>query len=143
MATHTHNTPPGVNGSPLLSAIPRRRVEAAIDSLIAYLDATESDPDLEEAGDLEPSTDRELDTADDEPSLGSLGSTAMAVDGQHWSDGSGDDFEEDVPTGIRRARLSLSAERDAMDAANRDLRRLLDRLTGRPVADPFGLRVAS
>lgn len=35
-------------------AIPRHRIEAAIESLIALLDASEPDPDLEPQGDDEP-----------------------------------------------------------------------------------------
>jgi len=52
--------------------ITRTRVEAAIEALVALLDDVDGDPDLEPSlgyncygGD-----DRELDTSDDEPSLG-------------------------------------------------------------------------
>ena len=51
-----------------------------VERLLGVLDMIEGDPDLEENGDLEPSigtcyqgvVDAELDTADDEPSLGSF-----------------------------------------------------------------------
>jgi len=56
----------------------RDAVETEIDRLIYLLDAFEDDPDLEDTGDNEPSfgveingiCELELDTADDEPSLG-------------------------------------------------------------------------
>ncbi len=57
----------------------RQLIGAEVERLIAYLDALDGDPDLEETGDLEPSlgpggdgSDREGDTSDDEPSLGSF-----------------------------------------------------------------------
>ncbi len=55
----------------------RQLIGAEVERLIAYLDALDGDPDLEENGDLEPSlgagaegSDREGDLSDDEPSLG-------------------------------------------------------------------------
>jgi len=60
--------------------LPRERIEAAIEALIALLDVSEPDSDLEPQGDEEPSlgwtstmahgslTDAELDDCDDEPS---------------------------------------------------------------------------
>lgn len=57
----------------------RQTIEDEIERLIAMLDEADPDPDLEEGGDdeftigggmLDQNTDRELDSSDDEPSLG-------------------------------------------------------------------------
>jgi hypothetical protein len=96
----------------------RKRLEATVESLIALLDEIAGDPDLEEAGDEEPSLgwpergpaalwkdvpqdDREADDSDDEdgadaePSLGSIGSGSAAVSQEWWAAGAGDEREED------------------------------------------------
>jgi len=98
----------------------RKRIEDTVDRLIAFLDAADSDPDLEDGGDLEPDDDgetdlgwpeqfnqaknarncqhwgsdhdREQDSADDEPSLGSLDGVK---DQRRWSEGDRRDMEAD------------------------------------------------
>lgn len=59
----------------------RRRKEALIEVLIDSLDAADSDPDLEDGGDAE-------------PSLGSVSSCYGGGDQTDWSDGRGDDLED-------------------------------------------------
>lgn len=59
-------------------AMPRHRIERAIEALIELLDATEPDPDLEPTG-------------DDEPSLGWTSTMAY---------GSGNDLEDNCDSGI-------------------------------------------
>ena len=68
----------------------REIVADEIDRLMVYLDTLDTDPDLEENGDLEPSLggegggyDLEEDTADAEPSLGSLD---RALDQTRWAE---------------------------------------------------------
>lgn len=90
----------------------RSSIEAEIERLIGLLDTLDGDPDLEEAGDLEPSLgwpalgphqfgrvpeclddDREEDSADCEPWLaapeakGSLGMIRMSGDPESWLGG--------------------------------------------------------
>ena len=98
----------------------RAAIGDEIERLIAHLDAIDGDPDLEEAGDLEPSLgfdrvgyDLELDTSDDEPSLGSLAGTAPFHLGTmsnwtsqtHWAAG-----------GLADAELDTSDDEDTYDA---------------------------
>ena len=99
----------------LLPAIAPKSFRAAlgdqIERMIDMLDALDGDTDLEETGDLEPSLgaytrgyDLELDTSDDEPSLGSLGGTAASFFGigsfstrpmPEWAGGGRSDAELD------------------------------------------------
>ena len=62
----------GKQGAALAIAYPvnvdrgfRRRIEAAVERLIAVLDVLDGDPDLEAGADDEDGHDRELDPADD------------------------------------------------------------------------------
>lgn len=68
-----------------IDATLRRRIEAAIEKLIATLDVAEPDPDLE----TEPEHDE--DGGDDEPSLGSLEVVYQAT----WGRGDSDDRENE------------------------------------------------
>jgi hypothetical protein len=83
----------------------RRAIEAEIqahldtvEGLIAALDEIDGDETLEDGADEEPETDTELDTADAEPSLGSLTSCALwgaAADQRGWAAGGTEDLEDE------------------------------------------------
>ncbi|RTL86892.1 MAG: hypothetical protein EKK29_08050 [Hyphomicrobiales bacterium] len=111
----------------------RRRVERAIDSLVALLDQIDADPDFEEEPDLEDGFDQEqelgatgvinqekawggsrrveygltnsdgdlefdgetAESADDEPSLGSVGQLSERHDQGLWALGASDDREDE------------------------------------------------
>jgi hypothetical protein len=77
----------------------RDQAAAEIERLVAFLDATEGDIDLEPnlAGgswddrEFDPADDRLHDHADDEPSLGAHSTDERSQ--EHWAQGGGDDRE--------------------------------------------------
>ncbi len=84
------------NITPDTSPEARALLERAIECLIAYLDPTDGDPDMEDNGDAEDEHDAEADTADDEPSVGSTGGLFPDDQRVTWGAGSGvtDDREK-------------------------------------------------
>jgi hypothetical protein len=87
-------TPAAKRPRRIIDAALRGRIEKAVETLIAALDLTEADPDLEENG------DSDADHSDEEPTLGSF--DRMTDQGKSWRQHEGpgrawgaDDVEQD------------------------------------------------
>jgi hypothetical protein len=92
----------------------RKRIAAAVDALVALLDQMDGDADFECGDPLEDDSPAE-ESGDDEPNLGSAGSTALSWSYSQigWAQGTDDDREvedeHDEPRGDDEPALGATA----------------------------------